>query len=200
MEKIIILALLVASGCAPLPHSKELAKRNGIQKDPTQNYYIDKVTLEKQATKANADKVGYCLASNIKMGEVSLSDTSRSFVGSYTGNYYNIESKGKASAEDVIKFISKDGVNSVARGQVDYIVPNWAAHIQKFLRFTVDIKQSDNANTYIFKDFATAQGNTGMLANNGFDAKWSDIEELVPERGYDELDNLANKINNCLAK
>lgn len=201
MKKIILLISisLIIVGCASAKRSAELAKRTGVEHDAPDGFRIERVVLNKPSTNVDADKVGYCLTSNMNVEAIQLTDSSKSFVGSYTGKYYDIKSNNSIDNERVITFISKDGVNSVSKGQINYIISNWAVSIKKYVRFTLDLQQSAAGNTYTFKNLYEAQADTGAVANTGF-VKWADADELTPEKGYDELDKLADQINNCLVK
>lgn len=70
--------------------------------------------------------------------------------------------------------------------------------IQKFIRYTVNAKVSDTQSGYWFENLTQAQGDTGVVQNNGFMpvAAW---EAANPEQAYLALSEVAEKLDSCLA-
>lgn len=201
MKWILVIATLVTlSGCVTAQRSSELATRPGVvfSGSPEVGFTITGVEIERAGTRAGHDGMGVCLATHIHNSSVQLSDSSRSFVGSYTGNYYNINSSRSEAAEQPVRFISANGSDAVVRGQTSYTYTYGLAAITRVVRFTLNIKQSAKENRYSFSNIEAAQTSTGILPNNGF-TQFYDMAVLYPERAYDGLSNLTEVINGCLA-
>jgi len=195
------LALCVATlaGCVTAQRSSELVTRPGVVFNETQPgwFVISGAELERPGSRANHDGVAACLATHINNSSVQLSDASRSFVGAYTGNYYNIQSSRSEGAEAPIRLIPADGSEAVVRGQTSYNFTMGLAAITRVVRFTLNIKQTADVNRYSFGSIEMAQTNTGVLANAGF-GPFYDVASSYPEKAYDGLSGLADTINSCL--
>lgn len=194
-----IMAVVTLSGCVTAQRSSELATRPGVIFSESQPgwFAISGAEIERVGSHASHDGMGACLATHVNNSSVQLSDSSRSFVGSYTGNYYNINSSRSESAEQPVRFISANGSEAVVRGQTSYTYTYGLAAITRVVRFTLNIKQSPTVNRYTFGNIEAAQTNTGVVANTGF-SPFYDVASLYPERAYDGLSKLTEIINGCL--
>lgn len=202
MSKGIVMATLCAvtlTGCVTAQRSSELATRPGITFNEAQPgwFVISGAEIERPGSAIGVDGMTACLATHINNKTVRLTDSSRSFVGAATGNYYNIQSARDEAAETPVRFISSDGGEAVARGQTSYSFTAGLAVITRVVRFTLNVKQSSTTNRYAFSDIDTAQTDTGVLANAGF-GPFYDVAGLYPEKAYDKLSGLADTINTCL--
>ncbi|WP_193315761.1 hypothetical protein, partial [Klebsiella pneumoniae] len=61
-----------------------------------------------------------CIARNVTNNGVQLNDSSSSFVGAYTGNYYNIEKSTTIQGGEVINTAASSSDIVVANGTTSY--------------------------------------------------------------------------------
>lgn len=113
---------------------------------------------------ANLGKLPFCVASTVTNESVMVSDSAGSFVGAYTGKYYQAHNSKETGGGSVMQFVSQDGSEVVARGTTRY----WAAMIERAVRFTVSIKDDGVSRTYRFTGVEVAQINSGSWPNSGF--------------------------------
>ena len=109
-------------------------------------------------------KIAMCAASVIRNDAVSLGDSSRTFVGAYTGNYYQAGSNREVGGGGVIQYVSPDESSVVAKGETGYT----SAMVSRSVRYTVTIRSSGPERKYLFAGIQQAQLDTGSMANAGY--------------------------------
>lgn len=170
------------------------------------------VTLTRPGTEAGADGVGLCLASNLRVDGVLLADSSGTYDRPYDPwwPYYpgfydpwrERRSVQTLSGEEAVKYIASEGHESIARGQFGYAVESRPGKLLSStsnytVRFTLNLKQLQSGNQYRFSDIQIAVGDTGFTPNPGLRAL-PDNAVLQPERAYDGMAAIADKLNECL--
>ena len=142
---------------------------------------------------AEIGKLPACVASNVTNESVSVHDTAGSFVGSYTGNYYQVNRAREVGGGNIIQYISQDGTEVIARGTMRYT----AAMIERATRFTLSIKDDGISRKYIFNNVEVAQMNTGNWPNSGYQKA-----AMNPGTGgghiLKNMKALANDIDSCM--
>lgn len=206
MSRCILLAVVVlVSGCVHYGSSDELSRMPGIDFSEGVNGYkaITAVAFNLPGVIPNADSLGLCLAENVRADGVDLIDSSRSYVGRYSGIYREVENRREAGSENSLKYVSKSGGQAVARGRISYTYNSEAGFVSvpitKVIRFTLSVTTSATSNTYRFKDVESAQTDTGVVPNSGF-GPFLDIRPTFPERGYRKLSELSMEVNRCLSR
>lgn len=139
------------------------------------------------------ERLAACTASNTSNDSVSLSDSSVSFIGPYSGNLYHGSTNREAGGGSVMQYVSSDGREVVAKGTVRYS----AALIERAVRFTLTAKQEEGSVKYRFGSIQQAQLATGYATNSGFSAV-----PATPGAGVDQamsaMKALATEIHSCL--
>jgi len=202
--KILVIASALLSGCATIGRSPALSSLPGISYDeqPSGSFAIKEIVFETPGSNVDKDRLGMCLADNLHVSDVRLSDASASFYGAYSKNYYNIERSSIASGEPTLQYLAADGTGAVARGQVAYTFNTTggliSVPIDYVVRFTLKYERTPQNDIFRFHRLEAAQLNTGSLQNTGFGPLY-DLEPLYPEKAYFELQKLANHLSNCLS-
>jgi len=193
-EKFLLLVVcLTIVGCAtsvPLPQNVSLNSNN----------YIDRINFDyfTQQNDIDAFKMAkVCIAENITNEEVFLKDSSKSFVGSYTGHYYNISSKTQIDGSSVIRMVEDDLKTIIARGMHEYSVTVCLLPLAQYLRYTVKMVFNQKILKIQFTKIERAQKNTGYLSNSGFDpvGNWPGAR---PEEVYTQLEMLSESLWSCV--
>lgn len=105
-----------------------------------------------------------CVASIVSNDPVTLSDSAGSFVGAYTGNYYQAGSRREVGGGNVIQYISPGGEDIVAKGTTMYT----SGLVQRSVRFTLRIRDLGPGRLYQFSGIEQAQTSTGIVPNTGY--------------------------------
>jgi hypothetical protein len=156
---VVAMMALSVSACSMSP--KDLSRFGDVELDGSN---LSSISITKPRATAG-DKLPMCTASTVKNDSVSLSDTSGSFVGSYTGTYYRGEKNVQVGGGSVIQYISPDQSKIVAKGATGYT----SAMIERSVRYTLTVQPSANGGrTYKFSGIQQAQLSTGSSANTGY--------------------------------
>lgn len=105
-----------------------------------------------------------CVATIVSNDPVTLSDSAGSFVGAYTGAYYQIGSRREVGGGNTIQYISPGGEDLVAKGATMYS----SALIQRSVRFTLRVQSAGQERIYQFSGIEQAQTSTGYMPNTGY--------------------------------
>lgn len=137
-----------------------------------------------------------CVAATVSNQGETLSDSSGSFFGAYTGNYYNIERSTQAGGGSVIEYAAPDGNSVVASGSTRYSA---SALVSRSVRFKLSVKQDEAGRTYRYGGLGQAQLNTGAAANNGYNpiGSWAGAN---PNLALESLSRLTDNIERCLSR
>lgn len=154
----LVLVTMLLTGCAA--NKQTLSQYGDVQLDGN---VLRSLTIT-HTEPANLGKLPFCVASNVTNESVMVSDSAGSFVGAYTGNYYQVHNSQDIGGGNVMQFVSKDGSEVVAKGTTRY----WAAMIERAVRFTVAVKDDGASRTYRFTGVEIAQINSGSWPNSGF--------------------------------
>src|SRR5690606_20004483 len=160
MKRTLIIAGLVVilTGCAANPQN--LKQYGDVKLNGNVLHSLTVTHIEP----ANLGKLPVCVASTVTNESVMVSDSAGSFVGAYTGNYYQTNHSQEVGGGNVMQFVSPDGSEVVARGTTRY----WAAMIERAVRFTISIKDDGISRTYRFTGVEVAQINSGTWPNSGY--------------------------------
>ncbi len=135
-----------------------------------------------------------CVAVVVNNTGETLTDSSNSFFGAYSGKYYNIENSVHVGGGDVLQYVSPDSRSVVASGISRYEA---GALVTRSVRFKLSVRQSDSGRQYSFSNLAQAQLNSGTAANTGYGpiGSWSSAN---PDLALQSLDSVVDEIEKCL--
>lgn len=184
-----LLILIVIIGCA----SKVQLPTNAV----VNNDQLDKVDFSFVTQNvADFSKLKLCVAKNLTNNTVNLEDAAGSFVGPYTGNYYQLKNKQYAFGGDVFKLVDERSSSIIADGITSYIGDSLGL-IKQFVKFEVETSIKDKNLTLLFFNITRAQQNTGFLENSGFSPVTIWYGVGAPDV-YKSLELVANNIKYCI--
>ncbi|WP_145957962.1 hypothetical protein [Brenneria goodwinii] len=198
MKKItIFITTILLSGCAiDMSRDNELNYINGISYKQKGEYeYIKQYKKIYYNSDASMEKIKICALRNVTNRDVNLNDSSKSFVGSYTGNYYNINSSSKVSGGDVVSLSGEKTL--VINGSTGYAFDSGIISVNRVVRFTLDILNADKTLEYTFSNIQQAQTETGYLPNDGFNdiGTW---KGAAAAQAVKSLEDVTKNIDDCL--
>lgn len=151
-------ALIVLSGCA-IQH-ETLAQYGDYKLDGD----LLKTFSVEHSGMANLGALPGCVAGTLTNDAVNIGDSSGSFVGQYTGNYYSIGSNREIGGGSTLQYVSQDGSEVVAKGTTRYT----SGIVERVVRFTVKIKDDGQKRSYQFTNLEQVQTQTGLTPNTGY--------------------------------
>lgn len=189
---LIIACVITISGCAQT-RLESLSQVEGLEFTHTQggSEVIDKYTVIK-ALPNGSNSIATCAALEITNKSVSLSDGSKSFIGAYSGNYYNIGNNISVAGGETIQHADQNSVVVTGIGQYS------TTFVNRYVRYTALIKKDGNDIRYVFNRIEQAQQDTGAISNPGFYevGTWNMAD---PDKVLAFLDSEVDKVQKCLA-
>lgn len=185
--------LIFLSGCAsqvPLPNNVTTSQIGNAT-------YIDRIDYSYQADNSpKFSSLKLCIAENFANNDVTLSDSSSSFVGAYTGTYYQVNKTQNVAGKGVFKYVDDSTSTLIANGTTTS-VSQQLIPITDIVKFEVKSSVSGNKVKIEFFNISRAQKDTGYAGNNGFNpvGAWSGAR--APDI-VSSLENMADKIKSCL--
>ena len=188
---IVIAAAALLAACS----TSRMAALSQYQVDYSPWATAESVSAVAFERKGRAGNLPLCVAAVVSNTGETLSDSSNSFFGAYSGNYYNIQKSVQAAGGDVLQFVSSDASSLVATGSVRYEA---SALVHRSVRFKLVAQQDESGRNYRFSDLAQAQINTGAAANTGYGpiGSWAGAN---PDLALGALGRVADEIERCLA-
>ncbi|WP_286761997.1 hypothetical protein [Pseudomonas sp. UBA2047] len=183
----VVTALVVIGGCASGAGNLYKYGQPGLDGN-----YLKSLEVSGSGPAAPG-KMAMCTASTIKNDPVSLRDSSRTFVGAYTGNYYQAGSNREVGGGGVIQYVTPDESSVVAKGETGYT----SAMVSRSVRYTVTIKNSGPERKYLFTGIQQAQLDTGSMVNAGY----SPVHVMMGGGSEDvarSLSAVAEEIETCI--
>lgn len=137
-----------------------------------------------------------CIAEIVSNQGETISDSSGSFFGAYTGNYYSRNNSQQVTGGNVLEHTSTDGKTVVSSGSTRYQA---SALVARSVRFKLTAKKTDNGVDYRFSSLQQAQLNSGAAANTGYNpiGSWSGAN---PDLAMKSLSDLTDQINECMSR
>jgi hypothetical protein len=132
-----------------------------------------------------------CIATNLVNDDLTLSDSSRSFVGSYTGNYYRSGDKTTVQGKDIFKYVDDGSKTAVAQGWIKKAVFAFSW----ILRFDLEAATEGTHVKLVMRNLNVAMSDTGSASNNGFTPL---LTSYRFKQNYETLQTQANAIQACL--
>jgi hypothetical protein len=138
-------------------------------------------------------KMAACAAGAVRNDPVSLSDSSKTFLGAHTGNYYQAGTNREVGGGGAIQYVAPDESSIVAKGETGYT----SAMVSRSVRYTVTIKSSGPERKYLFAGIQQAQLDTGSMVNAGY----SPVHVMMGGGSEDvarSLSAVAEEIETCI--
>lgn len=201
MKKLICAAIAAALtvGCASVTPSRGLSAYPGVKLEPADYgaQHVAGVDFTRPKHGKSGRDISFCVAQFVSNRSVSITDQSRSFVGQYTGNYYQINSGQTVAGGEVISHASADGAAVVANGSEGYRVTSLGMPVERVIRFKLTAEPTSSGYRYRFSELEAAQLSTGAVQNTGFSLLYAH-EAAQPEPALQALERLTQKIDDCL--
>lgn len=160
--------------------------------------YFDTVVFDYQLNKKMPfGKVAVCVAEKVESKEAVLQDSSASFVGAYTGNYYDIGSIKSYSGKNVFKHVDKETKTLIANGSAKFSKRMANVNLTRFVRYNLKAHLEENLLKIKFFNIEGAQQDSGSASNPGFSSvgNW---KAAMPLETYNGLASTAEQIHACL--
>lgn len=154
---------------------------------------VSSVTFQRPGS---AGDIAPCVAEVVSNQGETLSDSSGSFFGAYTGNYYSFEKSTQAAGGSVIEYVAPDASSVVASGSTRYSA---SSLVSRSVRFKLAVEQDAAERTYRYSSLGQAQLDSGVVANTGYGPIGS-FAGANPDLALQALDQLTNNIEKCLAR
>ncbi len=192
-----LLGAAVLAGCASTPIS---GLPSNVTLSEPQSYYGAKVQMVEAVTFERTGKgkqnASTCVSLNVDNSEVTLSDTSSSFVGPYSGYYYDVERSRTESGGATLQHSDTATGIVVAKGVSEYtsgsLIP-----VGHAVRYKLLVAPLEDKTVVQFKDIEQAQKSTGIIRNDGFKPLGSWKGTTVME-AYDAMKRQANEVLDCI--
>ena len=196
MQKLILSAILPAMLCGAA-HA-QLSERVVELDTSGRGKVVSAVTYTMEAHEAvdNAafnDLAQECVVRNIKFEAFQARDSARSFVGPYTGRYYQLGDTSVYDGDnDVIAFVSSTKPLVVGRGRESV-----GGITGRIIQYTVAVSASDSEVSIAFEDIKQAHQNTGTARNDGFNNLYQSWGSGY-KKAYEGLDGVAAELARCM--
>lgn len=199
MKKVILVLLgaAVLTGCVNAPISD--LPSNVTLTEP-QSYYGSKVQMVEAVTFERSGKgmqnPSTCVSLTVDNSEVTLSDSSGSFVGPATGIYYDFGSSRTEGGGSTLQHTDNKTGIVVAKGVTEYssgaLIP-----IGHAVRYKLLVAPLEEKTVLQFKDIEQAQKSTGSVKNTGFKplGSWAGAGTMA---AYDAMKQQADKVLDCI--
>ncbi|MCH7357267.1 hypothetical protein MMP61_17110 [Acinetobacter sp. NIPH 1958] len=197
MKKIVLLSFIIGLvGCSSNP----IDLPSNIKTIPTgmgNSTYIDEIDKSFQlSTDVSFEKIKACSVDVITNDSVVLRDSAGSFVGVYTGNYYQNKNSSVVQGGNLFKYVDDSGKSLVASGRIK-TNPQQGGLIVDIVQYDAKISLNKNNINLKFQNIKAAQENTGGTSNVGFRniGTWSGARAPA---AISAIDQVATKFKNCV--
>ncbi len=197
MQKFIIIILVVTFFWVG-PSYAQLSERVVELKRHSGSDVVDKIIYTMPIPKGLSgsrfkDAAQQCILRNIEFPDFMAYDSSRSFVGEYSGTYYRFgDNTLLEGTSDVLAFVSKTKPLVIGRGR-----ENLGTLISKTIQFNVVLSIEGEKIKDSYENVLHAQKNTGGFENTGFTVvrkQWAGGYKAV----YMGADRVTVRLADCL--
>ena len=191
---------MLMTGCANMTQrDPNLAQFNNVEyiNAGQANEGIKSFYTEHTVKNLDPEVAKVCIFQTVKNEDVTLTDSSKSFVGSYTGTYYNIKSSKTVDGGDVIKGDTKRGV--MFNGNFKHTATDMfgVMPMPGYVRYTgVAMKKGDTLKI-TYKQIEHAFQSTGSAANSGFSMLTS-LAFIRPADAIKTMSDVSDSIVECI--
>lgn len=198
MKRILTIGLiglfLVGCSAAPIALPSNVAT---VSSGMGKSTYIDKVDHSFIPSKIiNFSNLKVCAASTFTNDGVILKDNAGSFVGAYTGRYYQQNNNQQISGGNVFKLIDEQSNTLVVTGSKK-TRPQQGGLVVDYIKYDAKISLSNNSIQLQFQNIQAAQQSTGTLSNDGFRPVGTWAGARAPA-AIETINSLAVSFKNCL--
>lgn len=196
-----LLCLLALSGCAGTTSISEgLSNYSGVsyEKD-AHNTFVASYEKSKETKNYDQDDLMKCVLLSLKNDDTTLTDSSNSFFGQYSGTYYDIRNTSNVSGGEVIKYILKDSVGVIAQAKTSYSTTFGIAPITRSVRYDLLIEKNEDRVLFKAANITQAQIDSGASTNYGY-SKLGAWDGANPDLAIASIDSDINKVHQCLNK
>ncbi len=196
--RVLVLSLpILLAGCATNTTVKDIPSNVVLSAPGAYNeQYIESVKFDIAAGHKQSSPAK-CLALVVSNNEHTLTDSSGSFVGAYTGNYYNIEKSRQVGGGQSLLY--SDDTSAIAKGNTKGAFTFGLVPITKIIAFKVEVNAAPESGFIEFTDIQAAQESTGAANNTGFSkaGAWSGAEPVFV---YNLLSKVSDEIKSCMSR
>lgn len=197
MKKIVLLGFLIGFvGCSSSP----IDLPSNIKTVPTgmgNSTYIDEIDKSFQLEKEiDFDKLKSCSVDVFANESVLLRDSAGSFVGAYTGNYYQNNNSSVIQGGNLFKYVDEKGKALVVNGRIK-TKPQQGGLIVDIIQYEVKLALNTNRIKIVFQNIKAAQENTGGTSNMGFRniGTWSGARAPA---AIEAIDQISERYKKCI--
>ena len=161
--------------------------------------YIQQIDFTYPYTSKAKASAAKCVAFNVSNKSVVISDSSNSFVGSYTGNVYHLNKSQTLGGGQVTQYADKEQGIVVADGRTEAFFTIMGMPNAKIIDYKLMVDASGNSTVVSFSDIKAAMRETGYASNSGPIplGAWSGAKPML---AYNSLKNIADKLAKCLKR
>ena len=195
MKKPLLVLLVFLSGCVTNPVDPNIPPNVVLSAPEAYDArYIQTIHFEFPDTNY-VRSPSRCIALIVNNSEYTLTDSSKSFVGQYTGNFYNIDNQRQVGGGQSLVY--SDDTSAIASGSVDGTFVLGLATIKKIVKFKVEAQTSQKGILINFTNIQAAQKSTGYAKNDGFNkvGAWPGAKPVFV---YNLLKDVASNIHLCI--
>lgn len=198
MKRLLMIGVVGFSlvGCSSTP----IALPGNVTTVPSgmgQSTYIDKVDHSFIPSKVvSFSNLKVCAASTFTNDSITLKDNAGSFVGAYTGRYYQQNNNQQISGGNVFKLIDEQSNTIITTGNKK-TKPQHGGLIIDYIKYDAKISLNNNHIQLVFQNIQAAQQSTGTLSNDGFRSVGTWAGARAPA-AIETIDGLAATFKNCL--
>lgn len=156
-----IIAGVFIGGCA----APQLPQNVALSSD---GKFVDRMTFETKTEQPAPAVYGHlktCIAEHVSNEGVTLSDSSSSFVGPATGNYYRVDSAQTTQGGQAVQMIDDSTRTVIAKGSLPFSA---MPLVDNYMRFTMRATAEDSGLKIALSQITEAQASTGAFPNTGF--------------------------------
>lgn len=187
-----LIAAIFIGGCA----TPQLPKNVMLSAD---GKFVDRMIFEKKTEQQADAAYGHlktCIAEHVNNEGVELSDSSGSFFGAATGNYYQVDNTRTTQGGQAIQTADDNTRTIIAKGVIPFaggpMIP-----VGQYLKFTMRATAEDNSLKIAMSQIAVAQESTGNISNRGF-SPLGVYPGSPADSAYAAADQLSAAIGNCV--
>lgn len=188
-QKLAIAAAALAAGLPNTGIAKEDMPANVIVRT---GHVVDRIDWSFSPPKSvDFARVKRCAATNIQNDEIRLRDSSGSWVGPATGNYYQTNNSFSAAGGSIFKVVDDQNRFLVAQGWISKPVFGFSW----ILKFDMELALDGQSVGMVMRNIKLAMTNTGSASNDGF-------QDLLTsyrfKQNYETLSAAADAVKSCI--
>lgn len=199
VKVVAVLSAIALAGCAGQDQkSTKLDMYSGITYEKFNNRdVLAGYKRTEEAVDFDQDGLVRCILQSLINDETTLSDSANSFVGVYSGNYYDVKKSHSVSGGEIIKYLMEDSVGVIAEAKTRYSTTFGISPITRAVKYSLLIEKSDKHVNFEATNIMQAQLDSGALSNVGF-YKVGSWDGANPDMVIEAINADINKVYRCL--